>query len=196
MTVLSHTAVCFWLRRQTTLIIKGTVEFAFIEQTCACSLFGESSICEYIFFFPWVFGWLFDAQLPEVCYHSIPESKNPWGLWRLHVHAVHKQGHDRHIWPPQQLIYTAALQKHQLPHACCVKHSTEPWPKRDVRTPMHNTGSYTPGSFTGDQMTLSVMIVGEPQFDPRIFPSDGTVPGFLTSGVTLLGIGCGFSTSF
>lgn len=76
MTVLSHTAVCFWLRRQTTLIIKGAVEFAVIEQTCACSLFGESSICEYIFP-PWVFGWLFDAQLPEVCYHSIPESKNP-----------------------------------------------------------------------------------------------------------------------
>lgn len=67
-----------WLRRQTILIIKGTVEFAVIEQTCTCFLSGESSICEYIYFFlfPWVlFGWLFDAQLTEACYHSIPEPK-------------------------------------------------------------------------------------------------------------------------
>lgn len=48
---LCHAAVCFWLRRQTILIIKGIVEFAVIEQTCTCFLSGESSICEYIYFF-------------------------------------------------------------------------------------------------------------------------------------------------
>lgn len=121
--------------------------------------------------------------------------KDPWGLWRPPVHAGHKQGHDSHLWP-LQLIYTAAIQKHQLPHACCVRHSTEPWPERDVRTPVHNPGSYTPRSFAGDQMTLSVMIVEEPQFDPRIIPSDGTMPGFPTSGATLLGRGRGFLTFF
>lgn len=127
---LRHAAICFWLRRQIILGIKDTVEFAFIGETCICSLFGEISICEHIFFsFSWVFGWLFDAQLTEVCYHGVQSQKDPQGLWRLHVHAVHKQGHGSHIWP-RQLIYTAAVQKPQHCCTCCVKHSTDPWPKR------------------------------------------------------------------
>lgn len=131
----------------------------------------ESGICDHNFSFIWEFALLFDAQLQKSAVIESQSQQGPWESSRLHVHATHKQGQDGHIWP-LQLIYTAGKlgSRNISETTCCAKHPREPWPEGDVKVCKHGAGFYTPRLLMVDQVTLCVMIWGEPALVPLESP--------------------------